>query len=150
MGWLSYLFKRRTPKKGKSLAFQEGHLAFQDDFPVSRNPYWSPSNRELGEAWEAGWNHASTLRLEVRNRATGFLDGIVGFFKESGVKQLIVGAILAATIGTWLVWFSAYIQRNMAEDEIMKACRRTIPIDTSTRTAQECYDATILNRGGSH
>lgn len=57
---------------------------------------------------------------------------------------LIAGAVLAALIGTWLVWLSAYVQRTMAEEEIRAACRRVMP-----ETADRCFDTVIIQRGGA-
>jgi hypothetical protein len=51
--------------------------------------------------------------------------------------------ILLAMIGTWLVWFSAFIQRNLQEEDIRAACRRAMP-----ETAERCFDTVIIQRGG--
>lgn len=56
---------------------------------------------------------------------------------------LISGALLAALIGTWLVWFSLTTQRKMAEAEIRAACQRVMP-----ETADRCFDTVVLQRGG--
>ncbi|GIW53866.1 MAG: hypothetical protein KatS3mg082_0270 [Nitrospiraceae bacterium] len=61
-----------------------------------------------------------------------------------GLLFLIAGAIVAALIGTWLVWLSAYVQRTMAEEEIRAACRRVMP-----ETADRCFDTVIIQRGGA-
>ncbi len=63
--------------------------------------------------------------------------------RTPGLMFLIAGAVLAALIGTWLVWLSAYLQRTMAEEEIRAACRRVMP-----ETADRCFDTVIIQRGG--
>ncbi len=57
---------------------------------------------------------------------------------------LFVGAVLLAAIGTWLVWFSAVVQRKLNEDDIRAACQRMMP-----DTADRCYDTVIIQRGGA-
>jgi hypothetical protein len=54
-----------------------------------------------------------------------------------------VTLVLLAVIGTWLVWFSAFIQRNLQEDDIRDACRRAMP-----ETADRCFDTVVIQRGG--
>ncbi len=54
-----------------------------------------------------------------------------------------VSALLLAMIGTWLVWFSAYIQRSLQEEDIRSSCRRAMP-----DTAERCFDTVVIQRGG--
>jgi hypothetical protein len=54
-----------------------------------------------------------------------------------------VTLVLLAVIGTWLVWFSAFIQKNLQEDDIRAACRRAMP-----DTADRCFDTVVIQRGG--
>jgi hypothetical protein len=56
---------------------------------------------------------------------------------------LIVGTILAAVIGTWLVWFSFVIQRQHNETDIRAACQRVMP-----ETVERCVDTVVIQRGG--
>ena len=56
---------------------------------------------------------------------------------------LIVGTILAAVIGTWLVWFSFVIQRQHNEADIRAACQRVMP-----ETVERCVDTVVIQRGG--
>lgn len=56
---------------------------------------------------------------------------------------IAVSALLVAAIGTWLVWFSAFIQQNLQEEGVREACQRAMP-DTSDR----CFDTVIIQRGG--
>ena len=54
-----------------------------------------------------------------------------------------VTMILLAMIGTWLVWFSASVQRKFQEEDIRAACQRVMP-----ETAERCYDTVVIQRGG--
>jgi len=54
-----------------------------------------------------------------------------------------VTLVLLAAIGTWLVWFSAFIQRSLQEEDIRAACRRAMP-----ETAERCFDTVVIQRGG--
>lgn len=58
-------------------------------------------------------------------------------------SYLAVSLLLLAVIGTWLVWFSAVLQRNLQEEDIRAACRRAMP-----DTADRCFDTVIIQRGG--
>jgi hypothetical protein len=51
--------------------------------------------------------------------------------------------LLAAAVGSWLVWFAAYVQRQQNEDDIRAACRRVMP-----DTADRCFDTVVIQRGG--
>lgn len=55
----------------------------------------------------------------------------------------VVGAILVVATGTWLVWFSAYVQRKFQEEDIRAACQRVMP-----DTAERCFDTVVIQRGG--
>ena len=54
-----------------------------------------------------------------------------------------VTLVLLAVIGTWLVWFPAFIQRSLQEEDIRAACRRAMP-----ETADRCFDTVVIQRGG--
>jgi hypothetical protein len=56
---------------------------------------------------------------------------------------LVAGAVLLAAIGTWLVWFSASVQRTFQEEDIRAACQRMMP-----ETAERCFDTVVIQRGG--
>lgn len=60
-----------------------------------------------------------------------------------GWGYLAAGAVLLAVIGTWLVWFSASVQRKFQEEDIRAACQRVMP-----ETAERCYDTVVIQRGG--
>ena len=57
---------------------------------------------------------------------------------------LAAGAVLLAVIGTWLVWFSASVQRKFNEEDIRAACQHVMP-----DSADRCYDTVIIQRGGA-
>ncbi len=57
---------------------------------------------------------------------------------------LTVGAVLAVVIGTWLVWFSASLQRKFQEEDIRAACQRVMP-----ETVERCVDTVTIQRGGA-
>jgi succinate dehydrogenase hydrophobic anchor subunit len=56
---------------------------------------------------------------------------------------LAVGAVILAVISTWLVWFSAYVQRKFQAEDIRAACQRVMP-----DTADRCFDTVVIQRGG--
>ena len=58
-------------------------------------------------------------------------------------SYLAAGALLLAIIGTWLVWFSASLQRKFQEEDIRAACQRVMP-----DTAERCFDTVVIQRGG--
>jgi hypothetical protein len=55
---------------------------------------------------------------------------------------LALGAVLAVVIGTWLVWFSASLQRKFQEEDIRAACQRVMP-----ETVERCVDTVTIQRG---
>ena len=56
---------------------------------------------------------------------------------------LAAGAVLLAVIGSWLVWFSASVQRKFQEEDIRAACQRVMP-----DTAERCFDTVVIQRSG--
>jgi hypothetical protein len=58
-------------------------------------------------------------------------------------RYIVVSAMLVIAIGTWLVWFSAFIQHNLQEEGVREACQRAMP-----ETADRCFDTVIIQRGG--
>ena len=60
------------------------------------------------------------------------------------VMQWTVGTMLAFLIGSWLVWWAMYLERQFAEDEIRAACQRVMP-----ETVERCVDTVIIQRGGA-
>lgn len=60
------------------------------------------------------------------------------------VVQWISGIVVAFTLGTWLVWWGASIQRNFAMEDIRSACQRVMP-----ETVDRCVDTVIIQRGGA-
>lgn len=60
------------------------------------------------------------------------------------VWQWVLGVVLVVAFGSWLVWFSAYLQRMYVEEDIREACQRVMP-----DTVQRCADTVIIQRGGA-
>ena len=60
------------------------------------------------------------------------------------VMQWMVGTMLAVLIGSWLVWWAMYLQRQFAEDEVRAACQRVMP-----DSVQRCVDTVVVQRGGA-
>ncbi|HEY6085984.1 MAG TPA: hypothetical protein VIU63_11360 [Nitrospira sp.] len=58
--------------------------------------------------------------------------------------QWIVGITLAFGLGTWLVWWAVYTQRQFVLEEIRSACARVMP-----ETTDRCVDTVIIQRGGA-
>ena len=58
-------------------------------------------------------------------------------------RYIAISAVLLGIIGTWLVWFSAFVQRNLQEEDIRAACRRAMP-----DTVDRCFDTVVIQRGG--
>lgn len=58
-------------------------------------------------------------------------------------KYIAISVVLLGIIGTWLVWFSAFLQRNLQAEDIRAACRRAMP-----DTADRCFDTVVIQRGG--
>lgn len=54
---------------------------------------------------------------------------------------LLARGVLLAVIGTWLVRFSASVQRKFQEEEILAACQRVMP-----ETAVRCFDTVVIQR----
>jgi hypothetical protein len=57
---------------------------------------------------------------------------------------IAVGALLVFVIGTWLVWFSASVQRKFQEEDVRAACQRMMP-----ETVERCVDTVTIQRGGA-
>ena len=60
------------------------------------------------------------------------------------IIQWVVGIAVAFGLGTWLVWWAAYSQRQFAIDEIRAGCQRVMP-----DTVERCVDTVIIQRGGA-
>jgi hypothetical protein len=77
-------------------------------------------------------------KTHAEDTPRGFSDGILL------VMQWTAGMILVCLIGSWLVWWAMYLQRQFAEDEIRSACQRLMP-----DTVQRCVDTVVIQRGGA-
>lgn len=62
------------------------------------------------------------------------------------MKQLFVGALLAAAVGTWLVWFSTYIRLDMEEKALWEACKGQY--EYSDDRVRACYNKAIIRSEG--
>jgi hypothetical protein len=60
------------------------------------------------------------------------------------VIQWVVGVVVLFTIGTWLVWWTASVQRTFIMEDIRVACQRVMP-----ETVERCVDTVIIQRGGA-
>lgn len=56
---------------------------------------------------------------------------------------VVGGALALCAIGTWLVWFSAHMQRRLDEDDVRAACHRVRP-----EAAQRGFDTVSFSREG--
>lgn len=63
--------------------------------------------------------------------------------RASWLKEMVVGAILIAVVGMWLVWFWSFLRDSAIREEILGACTRVMKEDV-----QRCYDTVIIQRGG--
>lgn len=64
--------------------------------------------------------------------------------RTSPLWHWVVGAVLVAAVGSWLVWLSAFLQRMFIEEDVRAACQRVMP-----DTVQRCVDTVVIQRGGS-
>jgi hypothetical protein len=80
---------------------------------------------------------------EAENRESPSAPAAVAPSPWRGWGYVAVGAVLLAVIGTWLVWFSAVLQRKFHEEDIRAACQRVMP-----ETADRCVDTVTIQRGG--
>ncbi|HEU4683271.1 MAG TPA: hypothetical protein VFS39_02045 [Nitrospira sp.] len=65
---------------------------------------------------------------------------------RSIIRSIIYWAaaiVVAFGLGTWLVWWAAYLQRQFVLEEIRGACQRVMP-----ETLDRCVDTVIIQRGG--
>ena len=60
------------------------------------------------------------------------------------VVQWCVGIVSAFVLGTWLVWWSALVQRTFTTEDIRLACQRVMP-----ESVDRCIDTVTIQRGGA-
>lgn len=75
------------------------------------------------------------------------LPAVVGrraVFPVKLVVQWCVGILAAFTLGTWLVWWSAMVQRTFTLEDIRSACQRVMP-----ESVDRCVDTVTIQRGGA-
>ena len=68
----------------------------------------------------------------------------VGCSTAKLIVQWAVGTILVILIGSWLVWWGLYLQRQFVTEEIRGACQRVM-----SETVERCVDTVIIQRGGA-
>jgi hypothetical protein len=68
----------------------------------------------------------------------------VGSSTAKLIVQWAVGTILVVLVGSWLVWWGLYLQRQFVEEEIRSSCQRVMP-----ETVERCVDTVIIQRGGA-
>ena len=88
--------------------------------------------------------NSGTPNLQIV-RPNGDSDGLpVAPTDLTWVWQWLVGAVLVALIGSWLVWLAASLQRAFVEQDVREACQRVMP-----DTVQRCVDTVTIQRGGA-
>lgn len=75
------------------------------------------------------------------------LPAVIGHRTEFPVKlvlQWCVGILAAFALGSWLVWWSAMVQRTFTLEDIRSACQRVMP-----ESVDRCVDTVTIQRGGA-
>lgn len=65
-------------------------------------------------------------------------------FNHRGVLFGTMGLVMAAAIGTWLVWYGIHAEHEMVMNEIRGACTRVMP-----DAVERCIDTVVIQRGGA-
>ena len=65
-------------------------------------------------------------------------------FSVKLVVQWCVGILVAFALGSWLVWWSAIVQRTFTLEDIRSACQRVMP-----ESVDRCVDTVTIQRGGA-
>lgn len=97
-------------------------------------------------------SYAAPQGAEAAERVTQYSyrqGGLRGKHKTEvrAMKQVVLGAVLAAIIGTWLVWYASSLQTQRTremQELIMKACAKAL----SPEHAAECFYTTVVQTGG--
>ena len=58
--------------------------------------------------------------------------------------QWTLGVAVLFGLGSWLVWWSASVQRTFVMEDIRGACQRVMP-----ETVERCVDTVVIQRGGA-
>ena len=58
--------------------------------------------------------------------------------------QWTLGVVMLFGLGSWLVWWSASVQRTFVMEDIRGACQRVMP-----ETVERCVDTVVIQRGGA-
>jgi hypothetical protein len=75
------------------------------------------------------------------------LPAVIGHRAEFPVKLVVqwcVGILVAFALGSWLVWWSAIVQRTFTLEDIRSACQRVMP-----ESVDRCVDTVTIQRGGA-
>ena len=75
------------------------------------------------------------------------LPAVIGHRTEFPVQLVIpwcVGILAAFALGSWLVWWSAMVQRTFTLEDIRSACQRVMP-----ESVDRCVDTVTIQRGGA-
>jgi hypothetical protein len=83
------------------------------------------------------------VRLVTEEDATSTIGTSVPISPGKVWSYIGASALVLAIIGTWLVWFSAFVQRSLHEDGIRAACQRAMPDQVD-----RCFDTVMIQRGG--
>ena len=65
-------------------------------------------------------------------------------FPAKLVLQWCLGILAAFALGTWLVWWSAHVQRTFTLEDVRSACQRVMP-----EAVDRCIDTVTIQRGGA-
>ena len=65
-------------------------------------------------------------------------------FPVKVIVQWCVAILAAFALGTWLVWWSAVVQRTFTLEDIRSACQRVMP-----ESVERCIDTVTIQRGGA-
>ena len=84
------------------------------------------------------------VRLVTEEDATPTIVTRVSISPGKVWSYIGASALVLAIIGTWLVWFSAFVQRSLDEDGIRAACQRAMPDQVD-----RCFDTVMIQRGGA-
>lgn len=65
-------------------------------------------------------------------------------FPVTLIVQWVAGVVAVFALGSWLVWWTASVQRTFVLEDIRSACQRVMP-----ETVERCVDTVIIQRGGA-
>ena len=80
----------------------------------------------------------------VSDDAAAALTSASAPFPVKLVLQWCLGILTAFALGTWLVWWSAHVQRMFTLEDVRSACQRVMP-----EAVDRCIDTVTIQRGGA-